>query len=101
MIPFRSASEAARHTSSGVGMSGSPMPMLITSGVPVRVPTCSEDGFQMRPEAIEGLITPRTKALMINSPNNPTGGVASPAQLEAMAQNIWLLMPKALISGNA
>ncbi len=54
-------------------------------GVPVRVPTCSEDGFQMRPEAIEGLITPRTKALMINSPNNPTGGVASPAQLEAMA----------------
>ncbi len=54
-------------------------------GVPVRVPTCAEDGFQMRPEVIEGLITPRTKVLMINSPNNPTGSVASPEQLEAMA----------------
>lgn len=54
-------------------------------GVPVRVPTCAEDGFQMRPEVIEGLITPRTKVLMINSPNNPTGSVASPEQLESMA----------------
>ena len=54
-------------------------------GVPVRVPTCSEDGFQMRPEAIEGLITPRTKAILINTPNNPTGCCLSRERLMELA----------------
>ncbi|MBO4991720.1 MAG: aminotransferase class I/II-fold pyridoxal phosphate-dependent enzyme, partial [Firmicutes bacterium] len=41
-------------------------------GKAVRVPTRPEDNFEMQPEVIESLITPKTKALMINSPNNPT-----------------------------
>ena len=46
-------------------------------GEAVRVPTDLEHNFTMQPEAIEQRITPRTKALMINSPNNPTGSVMS------------------------
>ena len=41
-------------------------------GTAVRVPTDLEHNFEMQPEAIEKLITPHTKALMINTPNNPT-----------------------------
>ena len=44
-------------------------------GTAVRVPTDLEHNFEMQPEAIEKLITPHTKALMINTPNNPTGSV--------------------------
>ncbi len=55
-------------------------------GVPVRVPTYAKDNFQMLPETIESLITPKTKAIMINSPNNPTGEVATPEQMAAIAE---------------
>jgi aminotransferase len=51
--------------------------VILAGGVAVEVPTFVEDGFQMRPEALEAAITPRTKAILISSPNNPTGGVAS------------------------
>lgn len=51
--------------------------VILAGGVAVEVPTYVEDGFQMRPEALEAAITPRTKAILISSPNNPTGGVAS------------------------
>jgi aminotransferase len=54
-------------------------------GRPVRVPTKAENGFQMEPAVIEGLVTPRTKALMINSPNNPTGEVMSRRRMEEIA----------------
>jgi len=39
----------------------------------VEVFTSPEDGFQYRPEQIRAILTPRTKAIMINSPSNPTG----------------------------
>ena len=55
-------------------------------GVPVRVPTKAEDRFAMQPDVIESLITPRTKAIMVNSPNNPTGEVYSDEQLAAFAK---------------
>jgi len=51
--------------------------VIMAGGVAVEVPTYVEDGFQMRPEALEAAITPHTKAVLISSPNNPTGGVAS------------------------
>ena len=54
-------------------------------GEAVRVPTDLEHNFTMQPEAIEQRITPRTKALMINSPNNPTGSVMSRADMEQIA----------------
>lgn len=55
-------------------------------GVPVRVPTDLEHQFEMQPEVIESLITPKTKALMINSPNNPTGNVMSAETLAKIAE---------------
>ena len=53
-------------------------------GVPVIAPT--DEGFQPDLGALEGLITPRTKAVLINSPNNPSGAVYSPERLEAMGE---------------
>ena len=55
-------------------------------GIPVRVPTNASDGFQMTPSTIESLITPRTKALMVNSPNNPTGEVMSTERMTQIAE---------------
>ncbi len=44
-------------------------------GVPVTVPVFEDEGFVYTPEAIKEKITPRTKAIFINSPSNPTGNV--------------------------
>ena len=55
-------------------------------GTPVRVPTDAAHDFEMQPEVIESLITPRTKAVMINSPNNPTGAVMSRDALRSIAE---------------
>ena len=43
----------------------------------MEVPTYVEDKFQLRPDALEAAITPRTKAILIGYPNNPTGAVAT------------------------
>lgn len=55
-------------------------------GVPVRVPTKAGENFEMQPDVVESLITDRTKALIINSPNNPTGYVVRPETLEKLAE---------------
>lgn len=53
-------------------------------GVPV-TPACpAETGFRLTPEALEAAITPRTRWLFLNMPNNPTGASYSRAQLEAL-----------------
>ena len=44
----------------------------------------SKSGFQIDPEALERLVTPRTKAIVLNTPNNPTGCVYDRASLEAV-----------------
>ncbi len=54
-------------------------------GKSVRVPVYEEDGFQYRPEAIRTEITDRTRALLINSPANPTGMVLSAERMEEIA----------------
>lgn len=54
-------------------------------GTAVRVPTDLAHNFEMQPETIERLITPHTKAIMINTPNNPTGSVMSARTLEKIA----------------
>ncbi len=51
----------------------------------VKVPVYEEDGFQYRPENICAAITERTKAILINSPMNPTGNLLSPETLKAIA----------------
>jgi aminotransferase len=43
--------------------------------VAVEVPTFVEDGFQVQPDRLEAAITPRTKAILLGYPNNPTGAV--------------------------
>ena len=52
----------------------------------VRVPVLEEDGFQYRPEMIQEKITPRTKAILVNSPSNPTGNLLEPERMAAIAR---------------
>ncbi|HSF07224.1 MAG TPA: aminotransferase class I/II-fold pyridoxal phosphate-dependent enzyme, partial [Methylomirabilota bacterium] len=54
-------------------------------GVPVCVDTTEEDGFQYRPEAIASRLGPRTRAILVNSPANPTGAVLAPERMAAIA----------------
>jgi len=51
----------------------------------VKVPVYEEDGFQYRPENICSAITERTKAILINSPMNPTGNLLSAETLKSIA----------------
>lgn len=54
-------------------------------GVPVSVPTSEEEGFQFRPEETAARVTSATRAILINSPCNPTGIVLEPARMRALA----------------
>jgi aspartate/methionine/tyrosine aminotransferase len=54
-------------------------------GVPVTVPVAEADAFNLRPEAVRAKLGPRTKAIMVNSPANPTGAVLPVSTLEAIA----------------
>lgn len=51
--------------------------VVFAGGVPVMVPTYFEQNFQVTPADIEKAITPRTKAILLGYPNNPTGAVLS------------------------
>jgi aspartate/methionine/tyrosine aminotransferase len=52
---------------------------------PVYVPVYEEDGFKYKPEEIKKYITPKTKAILVNSPGNPTGTVFSAADYKEIA----------------
>jgi (5-formylfuran-3-yl)methyl phosphate transaminase len=54
-------------------------------GVPVEVGVTEADRFQYHPEAIRERLSPRTKAIVMNSPANPTGSVLAPERMEAIA----------------
>jgi len=54
-----------------------PEQVKLADGVPVIVPTLPSNEFMPTGDAIREAITPRTKAIILNSPSNPTGGVAS------------------------
>ncbi len=60
--------------------------VILAGGTPVEVPTLVEDGFQLRPEALQAAITPRTKAILISTPNNPTGGVITRQVMQEIAR---------------
>ncbi|MGJ1011887.1 MULTISPECIES: pyridoxal phosphate-dependent aminotransferase [Enterococcus] len=57
----------------------------LVGGVPVFIPTFEKDGFQIDVEALKAAITEKTRAIIINSPNNPTGAVFSPETFEKIA----------------
>lgn len=55
-------------------------------GKMVLIPTDHEDAFNLRAEAVEAAITPRTKAILIITPSNPTGGIVTEERLRAIAE---------------
>lgn len=59
--------------------------VVFAGGTPVYVATNVEDGFQVSAQAIEAAITPRTKAILIGYPSNPTGAVMSRERLLELA----------------
>jgi aspartate aminotransferase len=62
--------------------------VILAGGKPVIVETREEDGFAPDPDAICRALSPRTKALILNSPSNPAGAVFSRAALEGIAQAV-------------
>ncbi|MEZ6235698.1 MAG: pyridoxal phosphate-dependent aminotransferase [Phycisphaerales bacterium] len=52
----------------------------------VEIPTTPEDGFKVTPEQLKGAIGPKSRALVLNSPSNPTGTMYSEAELRALAK---------------
>ena len=60
--------------------------ILIAKGVPVFVPVREDDGFNFRPDDLRCAITEKTRVIMLNTPANPTGGVAGEALLREIAK---------------
>ncbi len=54
-------------------------------GIVVNIPVCEENGFQYTPDAIKEKITDRTKAILINSPSNPTGNLMPETRMKEIA----------------
>jgi len=62
-----------------------PDQVLLNDATPVIVPTEEKDGFCIRPEVLEKAITRKTRAFILNSPSNPTGGAYPEEKLQAIA----------------
>jgi len=60
--------------------------VVFAGGVPRPVVTREEDDFRLQADALEAAITPRTKALILPYPNNPTGAIMEKKDLEAIAE---------------
>jgi aspartate aminotransferase len=69
----------------------------VAGGVPVTVSCPQNNGFKLRPEDLEAAITPKTKWVMLNFPNNPTGAACSRAEMQALADvllrhpHVWVM----------
>lgn len=69
----------------------------IAGAVPVAVPCPPETGFRLSPELLEAAITPKTRVLILNSPNNPTGSAYQAEELQGLIDvlkrhpGIWVL----------
>ncbi len=59
--------------------------VVLAGGKPVEVPTYEENEFRLTVEELEKHVTPKTRALIINTPNNPTGAVLAKKDLEEIA----------------
>ncbi len=68
-------------------------------GEPVTVDVFEEDGFQFRPEAVAAKVGPRTKAIFINSPANPTGTLLSEERMSAIANLAPLVVSDEIYHG--
>ncbi len=71
--------------------------VLLAGGRPVIVETSAEDGYKMRPDALEAAITDKTKWLIFNSPSNPSGAAYSAEELKALTEvlkrheHVWIM----------
>lgn len=71
--------------------------VLFAGAKPVPVVTRMEDGFKMKPDALERVITPKTKWLIFNSPSNPTGAAYTRGELRSLTDvlvrypHVWIL----------
>jgi len=73
-----------------------PEQVRLLDGVPVFVKTAEATGFDLDVDQLARAITPRTKIIVLNSPNNPTGAVFSPDKLAAVAKlavqhDVWVI----------
>lgn len=66
---------------------------------PVMVPVYEEDGFQLRPEAIRAAITPKTGAILVNSPANPTGNLLDADRMAQIADIGKLILSDEIYHG--
>ena len=73
-----------------------PQMVLLAEGTPVFVEAKIEQDFKITPEQLEAAITPKTKALILCSPSNPTGSVYSLKELEAL-KNVLLKYPQIIV----
>lgn len=60
--------------------------VVLACGKPVIIKTDDKSNFKITPEALEKAITPKTKALVLNSPSNPTGSMYTREELEKLAE---------------
>lgn len=71
--------------------------VLINGGKPVIAQCSASDAFKITPSVLEAAITPRTRWLMLNTPNNPTGAVYSAAEMKALCEvlirhpQVWIM----------
>jgi aspartate aminotransferase len=70
--------------------------VLLAGATPVILPTREEDGYKVQPRDLERALTPATKAVILNSPSNPTGAALSEAELRALGdvvrqRDIWVI----------
>jgi len=69
----------------------------VAGGVPKTVSCPQNNGFRLRPEDLEAAITPKTKWVLLNFPNNPTGAACSRADMQAIADvllrhpHVWVM----------
>lgn len=69
----------------------------LAGAVPVPVPCPENNQFKLRPEDLEAAITPRTRWVILNFPNNPTGAACTAAEMRALAEvierhpDVWVL----------
>jgi len=69
----------------------------LATGTPVTINCPQNNNFKLRPEDLEAAITPKTKWLILNFPNNPTGAACSRAEMQALADvllrhpHVWVM----------
>lgn len=74
--------------------------MQLAGGVPVEIPLSSKTNFEYDAATVEAKITPKTRAIFMNSPQNPTGALLSPETIQkivdlAIKRNLWIISDEA------